>query len=99
MPVASKPLWLVENEGPLRNAHLKIVGIHLDDTGAVRTAEIGSGHGPYRISVVPDPTTSLSSYVVASVPGWHYQGREPFDEPILPEVTVFGIELPDDPTI
>ncbi len=82
---------LVDDEGLIRNARARMIEVRLTDTGAVTTSELGSGHGPFRVSVTPDPTTGLVIRIVSTYPGEHNNGLEPFEELALQEVTFAGI--------
>ena len=74
----------------MRNARIREVEIHLFGSPSVTTAEIASGHGPYRVRVPPDPTTGITVHVLSTYPGEHVGTLEPFDELALQAVTFTG---------
>ncbi len=82
---------LADDEGLIRNARARMIEIRLTDTGAVTTFELGSSHGPFRVSVTPDPTAGLVIRIVSTYPGEHNNGLEPFEELALQEITFAGI--------
>ncbi len=82
---------LADDEGLMRNGRARMVEIHLTDSAAVMTVELESGHGPYRVVTVPDPTTSLAIHILTTYPGEPYGGHDPFDELALQELTFAGI--------
>jgi len=75
----------------VRNARANEVEIRLTDTGAVTTAELGSGHGPFRVSVTPDSTSGLVIRIVSTYPGEHLNGVDALEELALAEITFAGI--------
>ena len=81
---------LANDEGLIRNARARMIEIRLTDTGAITTFELGSGHGPFRVSVTPDPTAGLVIRIVSTYPGEHNNGLEPFEELALQEITFAG---------
>lgn len=82
---------LADDEGLMRNGRARMVEIHLTDSAALTTVELESGHGPYRVVTVPDPTTSLEIHILTTYPGEHYEGHDPFEELALQELTFAGI--------
>jgi hypothetical protein len=82
---------LADDEALTRNARARMIEIRLTDTDAVTTFELGSGHGPFRVSVTPDPTAGLVIRIVSTYPGEHNNGLEPFEELALQEITFAGI--------
>ena len=82
---------IADEEGLMRNARARMIEIHLTDSAAVATAELESGHGPYRVSIAPDPTAGLVIHILSTYPGEHYGGHEPFEELALQELTFTGI--------
>ena len=85
---------LGDDERLLRNARIESVEVHIGGSGAIVSAELESGHGPYRVRVPPDPTEDLVIHIRSSHPGEHYAGLEPFDELALQELTFTGVTDP-----
>ena len=82
---------IVDDASLTRNGRAREIRVNLTDSVAVATAELESGHGPYRISISPDPTTGLVIRIISTYPGEHYQGLEPFEELAMQEITFFGV--------
>jgi len=80
-----------DDAGLTRNGRAREIRVNLTDSVAVATAELESGHGPYRVSISPDPTSGLVIRIISIYPGEHYQGLEPFEELALQEISFSGV--------
>lgn len=81
---------LADDESLLRNARVREIEIHLNESSAAITQELDGGHGPYRVGVPPDPTSSLVIHINSVYPAEHPSGTEPDDRMTLLELGFFG---------
>jgi hypothetical protein len=86
---------LDDTERFLRNARIRGYEITIDDLQQAIVGEFEDTAEPQKIEIRSLRTNRLTLTITSSYAGIIYEGREPFRELALQEVTFFGREVPD----
>jgi hypothetical protein len=91
---------VADDEGFNRNARIKGIEITVDDLPQATIAELDDTNEPQRVQLHSLRTSRLTITITSAYPGWIFEGKEPFSELALAELTAWGRVAPeiDDPS-
>lgn len=86
---------LEEEERFLRNARMRGIEVLIDDLPQATVVDLDDTQDSQRIQIRSLRTSSLTIRMTSAYPGQSFEGREPFPELAIQEITFFGRASPE----
>ena len=86
---------LQDEERFLRNARMRGIEVLIDDLPQAAVTDLDDTSDPQRVSIRSLRTSSLTIRITSAYPGQSFEGREPFPELAIQEITFFGRAAPE----